>query len=88
VEDLRLTPVSGARTSDRRLYALHCQALFGNLGSHKLAPAVEARAEFLTAAVGEDGATQLAQVRTPHTAPCQLHDIVRPHALGIARGCW
>ena len=38
------------------------QALFGNLGSHKLAPAVEARAEFLTAAVGEDGASQLAQV--------------------------
>ena len=44
-------------------HALRAQALFGNLGSHKLAPAVEARAEFLTAAVGDDGPAQLAQVR-------------------------
>ena len=44
-----------------------CQALFGNLGSHKLAPAVEARAEFLTAAVGEDGPAQLAQVHLKTT---------------------
>ena len=69
------------------LYSLHqvatsVQALFGNLGSHKLAPAVEARAEFLTAAVGEDGPAQLAQVRhvtvvrasatrVPSTSPTQ-----------------
>mmetsp|Transcript_1280 Transcript_1280/g.3851 ORF Transcript_1280/g.3851 Transcript_1280/m.3851 type:complete len:498 (+) Transcript_1280:417-1910(+) len=37
-------------------------ALFGNLGDHKLGPAVEARAEVLSAEAGEDSSKQVAQL--------------------------
>ncbi len=35
------------------------QALFGNLGEHKLGPAVEARAEVLSAEAGDDSSKQV-----------------------------
>ena len=42
-------------------HSQNVQALFGNLGSHKLAPAMETRIDFLTAAA-PDAPAQLAQL--------------------------
>lgn len=63
------------------------QALFGNLGSHKLGPQIEARAEVLQAEAGEDTTKQvpLCQCFSQSSSLGYMHIISWPGISGCQR---
>lgn len=63
-----LVKSNGTLQGDCRNCGVDAQALFGNLGDHKLGPAVEARAEVLSAEAGEDSSKQVCAAAA--AAPC------------------